>query len=147
MNWEKLKQFNCNPPDYVLPRTKEVEAKYKIHSDWIKSKGLTISEYIKSTVFNDNVNYLKHRVSLNTFPYNLEKGIKHYLIWFNPKFTNNDENFNSPEYSKFIEDYIIKSAYPEGKYPDLEFIYFENLPDNRSVNGVRHIHVFVKCNK
>lgn len=135
MNWEYLKQFNYNPPTINLLRQKTVQDNYNNHKININVKNINIEDYIINKYFKDPNS--KYYFTLNTFPYNLEDNIKHYIIWLNPIYYNDKQiNFNNIKHIDFIKS-IINVPYDD-------FIFFENNIQHRSVLGIRHIHVFIK---
>ena len=64
------------------------------------------------------------RYCANTFPYACADGIAHQLLWFSGA---------APDVEAIVRE-------EEG---DVPFVYFENVPSNRSITEVRHYHVFV----
>ena len=78
-----------------------------------------------------NLDFIKSekdwRISINNFPYNLEKDITHYLLWF-----------NSPDERSIEEiESVINRISPTP-------VWFINSVENRSVKIYFHIHIFTK---
>ncbi|KAF9116519.1 hypothetical protein BGX27_001813 [Mortierella sp. AM989] len=74
------------------------------------------------------VDPLEVRLIKNEFPYSVEPGIEHWLIWSRNLLT--DENW-------------IR-AYLEERLPGREFLFFINPPELRSVPTIFHVQVFTK---
>ena len=117
MDWEFIKQFHMNPPNFQLKRSIETQKKY----DNYKKENFNI-DFFKKELFKNNCNWI---VKKNNFPYNLDKNIEHYLVWFK------DEKFINYKLINFL-------------FRDYKFICFENTLNFRSIDKIRHIHVFVK---
>jgi hypothetical protein len=122
ISWNYLSQFNeKNPPQETLYRKKEIQDKYETFRD---SLDIPIADYLHSTLFSDQ-NYRDYNLRLNDFPYNMEETISHYILWINPT-------------SKSLP---VKSII-QSKFKN--FIYFMNVPKNRSVMEIPHYHIFTK---
>jgi hypothetical protein len=140
LSWNELKKYHRNPPDDFTPRNKNVRIKYAIHKKYIKKHFSDINTYIKHKYFSGKFKNYKYRLIRNQFPYLIENNIKHYNLWFNPKYYNNNfPNLNNKP--KFIQT-ILKKI---NKYLKLNenVIYFENKHKNQSVNNIRHIQLFI----
>ena len=74
ISWKYLKQFHFNPPNILLPRKEKVQKKYDIHK---KKIGMLIDKYILNTILHN----LKYKITINRFPYDLEKNISHHILW------------------------------------------------------------------
>ena len=129
MNWETVKRFHLNPPLIQLPREDTVVKRYKENMSVIKMTH-TIPEYLMKKYFStDN----KIILTANDYPYFTTSNILHYLLWIHP--------------SLHIENSIIRELIKERIPTSLnceEFIYFENIGNNKSVLDIRHFHVFIK---
>lgn len=107
---------------------KEVDEKYVSRGDYIRIFSLKwmpilVDNKIKAVKNNKSLNiYLE----LNLFPYNLRKGINHYIVWF-------DKPISDKEMREFL-DKNLKG----------EYIYYSNDKINKSINDLEHIHVFNK---
>ncbi|ORZ09773.1 hypothetical protein BCR41DRAFT_358454 [Lobosporangium transversale] len=74
------------------------------------------------------VDPLEFALKKNEFPYSVESGIEHWLIWSkNPL----------PD-----EDWIRR--YLEERLPGREYLFFINPPELRSVPSIHHVQVFTK---
>lgn len=68
----------------------------------------------------------------NDFPYSVEEGIKHILIWS-----------QLPLSPSYIEE-ILETNYGSKTY---EWVYFVNPPEIQSVRKLPHVHVFMRQRK
>lgn len=126
ISWAFLKQFNCNnPPSMQLSRKSTVEDRYKKHRDNLKKNSISIHEYITNDVIKDN----RYVFVQNTFPYNVEDGIKHDLLWINPKY-------------EISIDFI--SMLITCRYPDKDIVFFKNATTFQSIKSISHYHIFTK---
>jgi hypothetical protein len=66
-------------------------------------------------------------ITINKFPYNLEKDIFHYVLWFN----------SSEERSIQEIENVINRINPKP-------VWFINSVENRSVKTFFHVHIFTK---
>ena len=103
-------------------RKPEIETKYQNHLKYLKSKSITIDDYILKTVLKDNL----FVITKNIFPYDIDY-CEHYLIWINTKF-----NFSY----EAIYNYIKINFFEQ------DFFYFENDEKNKSILLVKYYHIF-----
>lgn len=131
ITWLELQKFSFeNPPKFQLKRSTQVQKDYDIYISTIKSNNNDINKIITQKYFSNNKNYV---FVPNLFPYDIEDGIKHYLIWFNPILNNIIDK-------KYIEDILISNL------GNKKYIYFINFATNKSVKNVEHCQVFLKEN-
>lgn len=135
-SWCFLEQFNfSNPPTSAFCRKDSVEEKYIKHGSEIKKAG-GVETYLKKKYLQDGVDYT---MTLNNFPYDMEDGINHYVIWFQ---LDRFSDFNNPgEVKKIIKKYEQDSGV---EFQDT--VFFQNIERLRSVPGIPHIHVFARIN-
>lgn len=127
-DWNFIKQFHKNSPLITIGRTKNIENKYLEHKLELKNKNINLDNYITSKYFKDNQKYVFVE---NQFPYNVDKNITHYLLWFNPN--NNNYGITEKEIEEILNEILVGKTY----------IYFENMEHNKSIKSIKHIHVFV----
>lgn len=135
ITWEQIKKYHKNAPSIVLPREHHIIEKYQIHADMLFKKGIDLKDYIYNQLFEGKD--IKYCLELNNYPYWCY-GLKHYLLWFNPKYNNllpTDLNKVNPD----IVNNIVKT-----KYPNNQYIYYENLENNKSIPSIKHLHIFIK---
>lgn len=125
----------------VIVRTDIVQKLYNVHLDIIESKYATRDDYIKVTClkwrpFKDasgkiiavkQAGSLAFAIEANLFPYNIRKGLRHYVFWA-----------ESPLNSASADS--ILSTHFENK----RLLWFVNAPKHKSIHGVWHAQVFVK---
>ena len=130
LSWNVVKGFTVqSPPTYALGRLPEVEERYTRHRDHINSSSFysSIADYIVKDVIGDNESVFVE----NEFPYKVEKGIKHYLLWI-----------SKSAQGKYDIESLIKSR-PE-IVSSREFTYYRNFKNNASIFEVEHYHVFAR---
>lgn len=123
MNWEELKTFHLNAPVGILQRAPSVQQSYH---EYLSSLKGDISSTLQDKLFPQDHPDAEYVLRPCDFPYELEKGITHMLLWCNPK---------------FMIDPIQKA---QQIFENKECVIFENNPDNRSVKKIRHSHIFLK---
>ena len=143
LTWELLKTFHCNPPNCSFPRNNKVIQSYNKHKEGLEIVNSNVSDFVKKQYFSGANASKVSCLTDNKFPYLLEPGIQHKVLWFNHRITMSKQfprNLNSSH--RFIDVCLSK------KMPDIkskyEILYFENLDQCRSVPGIKHIHVFLK---
>lgn len=123
ISWNDVKYFNINnPPLNNFKRKCHDEKKYTEYLDFLKKKSITPHDNIIKNIIGDN----KYVVVKNTFPYDLNKGIEHWLLWVNPK-----DKLNISEI-----DTIIKNKFKT-------CVYFSNIEKNKSVKTIEHYQILV----
>jgi hypothetical protein len=131
-SWKQLLKFsNKYPPKNAILRTTNTENKYKAHKDELNKLGISINEYISNKLlFTSNDKII---ITINDFPYDLNNDIKHLLCWINP---NIKIGYND------VKEYVCNKM----KYYDFNeyCIMFKNLPQNCSIDGIEHYHLFIK---
>lgn len=142
LSWEDISKFSFkNPPKNNLGRELAIEEKYKEYKLDLKNKGLSNYQNIMLLYFSGKGN--KFSLQLNNFPYNLDKGIKHYVLWINPN-CENEFKLHSKWNLSLIEDIICKELYRGNKMKfKLGCIYFQNLEKFRSIQSINHFQVFI----
>tara|TARA_Y100000389_G_C17460340_1_gene521227 strand:+ start:1092 stop:1493 length:402 start_codon:yes stop_codon:yes gene_type:complete len=130
LSWTAIKDFTVeSPPTYALGRLPEVEERYTRHCNQIKSSEYykSIVDYIQKDVLGDK----EYVFTENEFPYKVEDGIKHYLLWISKK-----------AHGKYDPAKLIskRKEILESK----EFTYYRNYKNNASIYEIEHYHVFAK---
>ena len=99
---------------------------------YVREKNININDYIYNKYLNGlSVNFIE-----NSFPYDIEDNCLHYVIWFDSEYFKKVTLCINP--NKIIDNII------RNKFKDNEYIYFENHSHNKSVQKVKHFHVFIK---
>ena len=130
LGWDTVKNFTIDsPPTYALGRLEEVEERYTSHRDQINSSQFytSIADYIQKDVLKDK----EYVFTENEFPYKVEEGITHYLLWISKKASGKFDIYSLIKSQKQIMDCK-------------EFTYYRNYKNNASVYEIEHYHVFAK---
>jgi hypothetical protein len=140
MDWKCIARHHRNPPTGIIPRERTTQDAYEAHLAAVRASGLTITEFITSTMVRPcsvSPNVMPKPCGLqacdwlfcaNQFPYEFADGTQHWLLWVRSS------------HEALLADPTSVLA----KCGVCECVWYENLPENRSVKGVRHIHVFTK---
>jgi hypothetical protein len=128
MDWDRLKLYHgCTIVDDIFCRTPIVDKMYKEHS-----KDKNLNEYIYKMHIHSNLFILLP----NIFPYDLKDNIRHYVLWFNPKYYMNRENI--------ILDKLYLNNIVRQRFPNNDYVYIVNSDKYKSVKEIYHIHVFIR---
>ena len=142
MSWEFLRQFDYNnPPRICLGRSCEVMEKYEIHKAELSREQIDINTYIDRKYFMGNNK--KFIIDNNIFPYYCEDNVKHYVMWINLNI--GVDNSLGENYHQELRNYICKNLFngDESEMTD-NCIYFQNIPEQRSVKCIPHLQIFVR---
>jgi hypothetical protein len=114
--------------DYQLQKH-YVKVNYKSYNDFIKIHILGWDYRIEKCkkVAVPAAAFTAYAITPNPFPYNVQRGINHYILWCVEQLT---------------EDQI--DAVLSKHYIDSDSIWMVNTIENRSVKGVWHAHIFSK---
>lgn len=121
ISWEQLKPFHRKLVSIKLGRKAEVESNYNAFKGLIKD--------IRTFLFAKLLKYECPVILPNNFPYDLDDNIEHYCLWW---ISDPPQTFYCPEIEKFISEY----------FHGQEVIYFENNPEARSIQEIKHLHIF-----
>lgn len=130
LGWNIVKNFTIDsPPTYALGRLPEVEERYTRHRNQIMSSEYysSIADYILKDVIRD-YNFV---FTENEFPYKVDEGIKHYLLWV------------SPTSAVSVNVLETIASQPEIKRSK-EYTYYRNYKNNASIYEIEHYHIFAK---
>jgi hypothetical protein len=135
ITWTYMMQFNfTNPPKKLLGRSEEIEKKYSRDCQIIKKNGGTEKYLKKKYLSNGNDFCMTH----NDYPYYMEDGVKHYVIWFTGR---TFDRYNNPStIERIIEDFKVGNNISE----ESEYIYYQNIEALRSIPSIPHLHVFIR---
>jgi hypothetical protein len=127
VTWNFLKQYNREVPLPEDVRTLETintyKNEFKIKSNEDKLQ-LLYKFYLK-----DDLNLHK-----NKYPYNLDNGIEHYVLWIHPNYEN---KCSTKDIKIFIENFLKDNQFSD-------YIYFENNNLSKSILNIKHYQVFFK---
>ena len=133
--WEFIRQFNfTNPPRIVLGRSEDVDSKYKEDSQIIKANGGAFKHLTKKYLSNGD----DYNMTLNNYPYYMEDGVVHYVIWFKgDKFYRYN---NSSAIENIVRDFIDRNDINSRN----DYVYYQNIEELRSIPSIPDLHVFIK---
>ena len=135
ISWEFIRQFNfTNPPRIVLGRREDVDSKYKEDCQIIKANGGALKHLTKKYLSNGN----DYNMTLNNYPYYMEDGVVHYVIWFKGDKFYRYNNISAIE--NIVRDYINMNNIDSGS----DYVYYQNIEELRSIPSIPHLHVFIK---
>ncbi|KAI8967119.1 hypothetical protein BDF20DRAFT_902672 [Mycotypha africana] len=142
--WEEIVHYvSINQVDQ-LRRNREAQA---IYQEWIKN---TLKKYgtLENFLLKEKIHFPAEDIDMddhdkqnrspaililpNDFPYSVEPGIEHILIWS-----------KVPLSADFVES-VLEEKYGSSKW---EWIYFVNPPETQSVRRLPHVHVFMRSRK
>ena len=130
--WQFLKQFTITkPPKITLYRDVETDRNYDKLRSTLKNKGISTTDYLKDKLFGRHNKFKEYRFIKNDFRYNVSSNIQHYNLWLNPMV---DLHMDNNKIKIFLDKILVNKHY----------IVFKNLPQNMSVPGIIHYHIFIK---
>ena len=115
----------------ALVRDRDTQELYKRRPTELRDD--FIAGLFEPTLVSQHINY---RFVPNNFPYFVENGIVHFVLWIRP--------------GHIIETDSMPIRYTISRYVmsrfqrPLDFCYFKNTKDNKSVPEIEHYHVFIK---
>ena len=113
-----LKNIYCKEDNviyYPLKRDPKIQEKYNNSKKYISYT--EYKENIKKNISNNG-----HYITINNYPYNIKECVTHNIIWCN----------KDREEIKIILDCLYE-----------EYVFFKNIPDNKSIKDIEHYHIFV----
>jgi hypothetical protein len=132
LTWDLLNSFNQqSPPKYNLGRKDAVQEKYDKHREWMKSAKVNVKSYI-----NKKFNLPEKGIVIieNEFPYHCANGIKHYVVWIH----------DSHRYTMVSLESYIQQKLKTDDDTCVNYVFYQNIPQNSSIANVDHYHVFAK---
>jgi len=136
VTWQYLSQFHKRSSNILIPRSREVQKAYDTQKQ--------SNNILRESLFPKESKYI-YQFLPNNYPYNVEEGIEHYVLWFNPTF--------QPKWlqeSNLFADLILKHEIIRqkdvmithaGLHP---YIFWKNIPENTSVKDIVHYQVFYR---
>lgn len=141
-NWSFIKT-KINNKNFNFMRSDQSQYNYDKNKIKILKKYNTYEDYIKVVLFKfkyirniqNKIETNDHKCDkilfiLNKYPYNIEKSIKHYILF-------SLKPLNKNEIIKVLSKILI----------NYEFIFFINDKNTRSIKNLWHCHVFVKIDR
>jgi len=121
ITWNMLK--NHDEYIHLFKREPIVQKRYEMYKNTIN-----VSDYILNQIIQES----PFQLSLNQFPYHLEKDIHHYVLWIHPQV----------DISNKSVQVILENLKNELGFDEL--VYFENNYQDRSIKDIKHYQVFFK---
>jgi hypothetical protein len=132
ISWEEVKRTVMNNEAVgKFPRSKEVDEKYDQH----KRQHGDVEAYLMNTLFPDGKSDQEFNVCPNQFPYNMEPGIEHWLVWGNP------HHMNAQEFKEQAPTII------SDRFAQFECLWCINPVELQSILSIPHAHVFIRVNE
>ncbi|KAF8820397.1 hypothetical protein IE077_003216 [Cardiosporidium cionae] len=144
-SWEELKEIAALGGIDALMRWPEVQKFYRQSMNNIKTTYESVDDYILITKFAYAEKYLENgkiqarpteqaemstvNLCLNDFPYAIEEGLSHYILWSLKELSSDEANA------------MLRNEFDSALY---DIIYFLNAPALQTVGSVHHWHIFVK---
>ena len=127
--WNIIKEKLSNDEQDFF-REKQMQDKYEVHKLNLLEQGISLEQHIKNTCLKD----MAYSFCFNKFPYDLDKNIAHYVLWFDPKFI----------YTSDMVENLIRFHLDQKHYQGYEFVYYMNEVEIQSISGIPHFQVFCK---
>jgi hypothetical protein len=117
--------------DVEFGRNPEIQTAYILHQNISKELGfINGAEYAREFYDSKMIDFRGIVLCKNRFPYFLNSTIEHYLAWIHP---NHEKVWSEENLSRFLK----------ARFGDRELIFFQNSPKRRSIESIKHYHVFV----
>lgn len=114
----KLCSFTVeSPPTHMLGREETVQKKYDLFCK-NKENGKRFINTVKNKLKHQEYYFVE-----NDFPYYVESNVKHMICWY--------------------KSGTLKSILKKLRKYNKIITYWENLPQNKSIPDINHIHVFI----
>ena len=124
MKWNDIVQYHLNgPPRYVFTRHPDIQTKYLQHKK--------INSPLMPHIVEKYLQNKKWVIVDNEFPYYMDDGIHHKILWISPQITKNKQQID-----KIIRSYTKMYHYDQ-------YIYFENPTETRTIHGITHYHILI----
>ena len=116
----------------LLYRTQQLQAAYDEHIQSVKKRFQSTREFVIQTLLENNTRTPLH-LTPNHFPYDVEPGVRHLLLW--------DIHGGTP-----LEACrnLVHTYFPPAEFQSVLRL---NRPSHRSVRDIRHYHVFIRAIK
>ena len=116
---------------FPLSRDAKIQKSYEAYSE--ASRNAFIKNLFNKRLVTPEISY---RFIPNDYPYFLEDGVMHYVLWLRP-----DVNIaiDTKSIRKVINQYILSKF-----NKPFDFYFFKNHKEIKSISEVEHYHVFIK---
>ena len=141
-SWSALCAVAADPSTLRLRRTPTLEARYERFRDFLRQRGARLEDVLRTWYFagargGEETQQPAARLVLNRFPYDVEDGITHHVLWvWKPRSAPQrlDVSFLAPDVERQLAIFYRGNAF--------EWLAFENPEPWRSVGGLPHLQVF-----
>ena len=122
ISFDILKMINHSTLYLDIVRSQTTTEQYQE----FKKKKQNMPDFKRSIIQQDTLFYLRK----NDFPYFLETGIEHYVLWMKPGY-----HFTPSQIHYYLSQHIDSNH---------SFTFFENCTRVKSIKEIPHVHVFIK---
>ncbi len=136
LSWQEARDIVASGRLERFGRSKEEQKRYERAQEQARKEYGSTEEWIRqsynvddgtcNTTNNNNNNHLHSRVVENAFPYYLQKGIRHDVLW---------TDGSCPPSPEQIEAIVAAG------FPGREAVWFRNPKRLQSVPGIDHVHI------
>ena len=133
LSWEYLKTLGPINYKYTPTHTVVQKAEYKEFREKVLDSYPSLAAFIKAKCFKDDPS-LPYKLRKNDFPYDLERGISHWVLWLNPDIYKTEVEV----YALGRINLILKTLL------DQPFLFYVNPVSKQSVKEIPHYHVYLR---
>lgn len=153
LSWERCKEIVQIDDMTLFTRSPQQLREYLAAKEEFKNYGGTAEFIVKHRLeWADNLKssgkgFLEDKSDVkilqNDFPYGLEPGIRHIIVWSKVRCATDENQRPTVETKKAIENFIEKSIEPLG-VPKANLIWFKNTVALQSVPTLEHFHILIR---
>jgi hypothetical protein len=108
--------------------------------EWIPSEnGQIIAENDRFLGSNHDV-----KILFNDFPYGVEDGIVHLVVWSKARIPQNSEGYLDDSSKSVIEDYVVRTFGKGLNMSRDRILWFKNWGALQSVRALEHFHILLR---
>jgi len=152
--WDDVRATAANPSGPGLERSPEAASDYRRYRDWMRRRGM-----------DSHANVLKHShwepngvaFTPNLLPYDLERGISHWVLWHHPQQLAGNSRLNAKDECDLVRELLGREVAVAEGYRHVrgnfarawgpradEIEVFQNVPGKRSIPTIAHVHCFMR---
>jgi hypothetical protein len=141
MDLDAIRVIVANNNYHLLKREPSIDAQYTEYRNTMLETWVSIEDVIKVKYLGankelnsqgyytaQNFDEMRYALEFNEYPYAIGDNILHLVLW------------SSEPLTKDIIEEILRDELLQ-----LDYFWFEQVVDQKSVKGVWHVHVFVAC--
>ncbi|EGE01661.1 hypothetical protein TEQG_00707 [Trichophyton equinum CBS 127.97] len=140
-DWDLVRQIIASNRIDLFRRVPSDLRRYLEYTSYVKSKyGSVMNFVVRERLRWENPD--DHKILYNDWPYGVEEGIVHLVVW--TKFTFEDDPVAddlTPRARKEIDDFVDSTF--RSRVPAEKVIWFRNWKSLKSVHAVEHFHVML----